>query len=184
MYRDHIHARSVDSGDHPSRHWVKNLWNQIRWSIPANMRVCGENMYAKHSIYYPNLRSYFYVFGVWEDDLYLSSVETLKFISWLRRKTGVKIQVAPSIGVGMESWHSFETDATHLEYDAIVEASYDTIEGYVVRDIGEIPLDEFHLRVAKYVRQNHVQTDEHWMSQAVQPNGLVNDGSSSTEGGD
>lgn len=25
MYRDYLHARSIDSKDHPSRHWIKNV---------------------------------------------------------------------------------------------------------------------------------------------------------------
>lgn len=34
MYRDGIHARSVYSGDHPSRSWVKALHGQIKHDIP------------------------------------------------------------------------------------------------------------------------------------------------------
>lgn len=38
----------------------------------------------------------------------------------------------------------------------------DTIEGVVVRNIESFPLDDFSKNVVKYVRKNHVQTDEHW----------------------
>jgi hypothetical protein len=33
MTREYIHARSVDSQDHESRHFVKSFWNTIRWSL-------------------------------------------------------------------------------------------------------------------------------------------------------
>ena len=48
-YKDYIHARSLDSDSHPSRNWVKNHWAQHGYEIPEGWRVCGENMFAKHS---------------------------------------------------------------------------------------------------------------------------------------
>jgi hypothetical protein len=68
LYSDHIHARSVDSADSSgTRDWVKNLWAQIRSDIPLGWRVCGENLYAKHSIGYENLESFFYVHSMWDE---------------------------------------------------------------------------------------------------------------------
>ncbi len=72
LYRDHIHARSLDSRHHPSRTWVKAEHSRIQYDIPENWRICGENVYAKHSIHYKALTSYFYVFGIYEDDVCLS----------------------------------------------------------------------------------------------------------------
>lgn len=65
LYRDHIHARSLDSQNHPSRNWVKQYWSTIRHEIPPDWRICGENLYAKHSIGYTDLESYFLGFSVW-----------------------------------------------------------------------------------------------------------------------
>jgi len=62
---NHIHARSVESGAHPSRHWVKNFWSQIRADIPPGWRVCGENLFTTHSIPYTDLESYFLGCSVW-----------------------------------------------------------------------------------------------------------------------
>jgi hypothetical protein len=47
-------------------------------------------------------------------------------------------------------------------------------EGYVVRLAREFHIEEFELAVGKYVRTNHVTTDQHWMHQQVYPNGLNN----------
>jgi hypothetical protein len=52
MYNDYIHARSINSGSHETRNWVKGLWSQISYLLDDNMRLCEENLYAKHSIKY------------------------------------------------------------------------------------------------------------------------------------
>src|SRR3546814_8478297 len=57
LYRDYIHARSVDGRSHPSRDWVKQFRSGIAADIPEDWRVCGENLFAKHSIHYTALRS-------------------------------------------------------------------------------------------------------------------------------
>ena len=62
--RDYTHARSLDSADHPSRHWLKGMWGDMRYDIPEGWRICGENLYAKHSLGYDNLSSYFMVFSI------------------------------------------------------------------------------------------------------------------------
>jgi hypothetical protein len=64
LYRDRLHARSLNANPHPSRGWVKNLHAQMRHDIPEGWRVCGENLYAQHSIAYRNLESYFLVFSI------------------------------------------------------------------------------------------------------------------------
>ncbi|MEO6049406.1 MAG: RNA ligase family protein [Candidatus Kapaibacterium sp.] len=50
MYSDYIHARSIDSDHHPSRDWVKKLHATMGYMIPEGWRVCGENLYAVHTL--------------------------------------------------------------------------------------------------------------------------------------
>ena len=45
-------------------------------------------------------------------------------------------------------------------------------EGIIVRVAGEFSMGEFGNSVAKYVRPNHVQTDDHWRRKPVVPNEL------------
>jgi hypothetical protein len=52
LYPEGLHARSIDSRHHPSRDWVKSLHGAVRHLIPAGFRVCGENLFARHSIAY------------------------------------------------------------------------------------------------------------------------------------
>jgi hypothetical protein len=49
---------------------------------------------------------------------------------------------------------------------------YSKHEGYVIRLSKEFEYENFDRSVAKYVRENHVQTDKHWMHQKVIPNRL------------
>jgi len=66
MYRNDIHARSLDGRHHVSRDWVKSWHATIANDIPEQWRLCGENLYAQHSIIYDHLESYFYLFSVWD----------------------------------------------------------------------------------------------------------------------
>lgn len=83
MTRNDIYARSVDSIDHESRHWIKKFWyDNIRHNIPENWRICGENMFAKHSIHYNNLKSYFYGFAIYdENNICLSFDDMIKYFN-------------------------------------------------------------------------------------------------------
>lgn len=157
LYADGLHARSPDSAPHPSRTWVKALQGRIGHAIPAGRRVCGENMYARHSIAYEDLDSYFYGFSVWEaDGRCLDWDET---VSCLR---------ALGIPVPRVLWRgTFDERALRA-----LSVDRDRQEGYVVRTVEGFADDDFARRVAKWVRPHHVRTGTHWMHAAVVENGL------------
>jgi ATP-dependent RNA circularization protein (DNA/RNA ligase family) len=160
MYNDAIHARSLDGRHHASRDWVKGLHGSIKHLIPDGWRICGENLYAKHSIHYEDLKSYFMVFSIWEYDRCLNWDETMEYSEDFGLKTVPVLYTGP-----WEDWVRIRTltDALTIE---------DGREGYVVRLYDSFGYNEFDRSVAKYVRKGHVQTDEHWMTQAVVPNKL------------
>ncbi|MFF4622910.1 RNA ligase family protein [Nonomuraea jabiensis] len=156
LYSDGMHARSLDSAHHPSRAWVKGLQGRIGGRIPAGWRVCGENMYARHSIAYQGLESWFYGFSVWDGDRCLGWDRTVAFLR------GLGIPVPPVLWRGV-----FDERALRgLRLDL------DRQEGYVVRAAEGFGREEFAGRVAKWVRPRHVRTDTHWMHAAVVPNAL------------
>jgi len=156
LYTDYTHARSLDSADHPSRHWLKNMWTNICYNIPKGWRICGENLYAKHSIYYENLETYFEVFSIWnEKNECLSWDETLEWCELLNLKH------VPILWRGKfdeEFIKQFKVD-TELQ------------EGYVIRIVDSFKYNDFEKSIAKYVRKDHVQTDNHWMNSKIIPNG-------------
>jgi hypothetical protein len=159
MYPDKIHARSLDSRDHISRHWVKGEWGRIRSEIPRGWRICGENMYAKHSIYYENLDSYFYVFSIWDDNNMCLSWSDTEIIC-----DSLGIITVPVIGIGIY-------DEEYLKYLA-KNIDFTKTEGFVIRNVESFHYDDFTDNVAKFVRENHVITDQHWMENKVVPNKL------------
>lgn len=160
LTRDTCHARSLDSGFHPSRTWIRALWGQIRSELPEGMRICGENLYAVHSIRYEALTSYFEVFNVWDGDECLSWDDTLQWCELLGL-THVPVLhrgALPSEAELRGLWQERRSEPTS--------------EGYVVRVAGSFKRAEFPTCVGKMVRAAHVQTDQHWMQKEVEPNGL------------
>lgn len=163
MYPDFIHARSLDSKDHPSRHYVKTLHGGIKYMIPEGYRLCGENVYAKHSLSYSFLPSYFMLFSVWnEQNICLSWDETLE---WAER---LHIAVVPVLYRGI--WDEEAANKCYTRQSCCGGEQ----EGYVVRLASAFPYEDFKLSAAKFVRKNHVQTDEHWLSKPIVPNELAN----------
>ena len=164
FYHDYIHARSLDSGMHPSRTWVKGLYGRIQYQIPEDGRICGENVFAKHSIYYKNLETYFYVFSVWdENDNCLSWDETKEFCKDLT------LQTVPIIDrLTLNNWKDVMES-----YKMYYEKKKDDVEGWVARVANSFNFNSFALNVCKYVRKGHVQTDQNWMYQPVVQNGLI-----------
>ncbi|HEV2640170.1 MAG TPA: RNA ligase family protein [Actinocrinis sp.] len=156
LYRDGLHARSLDSAHHPSRAWVKALQARIGPEIPPQWRVCGENVFARHSLAYQNLDSWFYGFSVWDGDTCLGWDRTVRYLHRLGVPT-------PRV-----LWRGgFDERALRkLRLDLSAQ------EGYVVRAVAEFERADFGARVAKWVRSGHVQTDVHWMQAAVVENGL------------
>lgn len=145
LYCDYIHARSIDGPSHHSRNWVKNFWSGIAQDIPDGWRICGENLFAKHSIAYDSLPSYFMGFSVWDDrNICLSWDETME---WFRL---LEITPVPVLYDGILG------DDTHFQVDS------NTQEGYIMRLAGTFAYREFSRSVGKFVRADHVQTAEHW----------------------
>jgi hypothetical protein len=149
MYKDHIHARSMDSGYHQSRTWVQALHASIRYKLHDNQRICGENMFWVHSIVYTKLKSYFLMFNMWEDDTCLPWDVTKAYAEKF------ELTLVPELYRGV-----FDEDVIKALWS---KDDADTVEGYVVRVVDSFHRDDFQQNVAKFVRKNHIQTDEHWM---------------------
>lgn len=158
MGSNYIHARSPDGVYHQSRDWVKGFHGMIKHMIGVGDRICGENLYAQHSISYDQLDSYFYGFSYWSGnrcwdwDSTLELFESLNIVSPKELYRGI-FDVA--ILVGLSNGLDTERD-----------------EGYVVRVVDSFTIDDFSRVVAKWVRKGHVETDDHWMFRQIIPNKL------------
>jgi hypothetical protein len=159
MTRDYCHARSLDSKDHVSRNWVKGLYGNIRWNIPEDIKIVGENLFAEHSISYKNLLSYFQIFTMFRNDEVLSWKETCEIAESLGLNT------VPVLYMGQCT----QEDLFNIFNNAIERGA----EGIVVRIANSFHRKDFQDCVAKAVRPNHVQTDDHWMFKPIVKNELA-----------
>lgn len=160
MYSDGIHARSVDGRGHSSRDWVKNFHSTIAHDIPKDWRICGENMFAKHSIAYENLESYFYGFSIWNEYNECLTVDDTNTWFTLLGITPVEVLYR---GI-------FDEKIIRGLWD---KSEWENCEGYLVRNTTKFSYRNFRNNVAKFVREGHVQTVKHWMhGQAIVPNKL------------
>ena len=160
IYRDAIHARSLDSANHPSRAWVKQLQAAIGHDIPADYRLCGENMYAKHSIAYNNLPSYFMLFSIWDGQNNCLNWDSTE--EWAKL---LDIETVPVIYRGI-----YDEDFLINWYG---KNAKNNVEGFVVRLAGSFHYNDFSKSVAKFVRPGHVQPDaKHWQTCEIVKNNL------------
>ncbi len=180
MYSDHIHARSISSNHHPSRSWVKQLHASIQKDIPQGWRICGENLFAYHSILYTDLPSYFMCFGIYDDkNTCLSWDDTVDLCTMLGLETVPVIyrgkydeyvirNIWQEIGSAFPVWETQKPNPISVDdFDSLSGRG----EGYVVRSATSFTYDDFAVNVAKYVRANHVKPDSgHWASKTVFPN--------------
>lgn len=163
LYNDYTHARSINPNDHESRNWLKGLWGKIGWMLDEDMRLCGENMYAKHTIEYSNLESYFLLFSIWYRDTCLSWQETVEYANLLELKT------VPVIYTG-------KYDLLKIEEAFQKYQENNPAEGYVIRTSNEFKYSQFKTSVAKYVKpeflDNLKKQKGHWQQQKITPNQL------------
>jgi len=158
IYRDHTHARSLDSRHHSSRDWLKQWHSGFAHNIPVGWRICGENLFAQHSVAYRTLASYFYGFSIWN--------EKNECLSWEETEEWFDIlDIHPVTVLYRGQWD--EKLIRELRIDTSIS------EGYVVRAADSFEFEQFSQHVAKWVRPNHVQSEQHWMHAEIVANGLL-----------
>ena len=158
-----IHARSINSKSHVSRDWVKNFAAQLE--LVDGDRICGENLFAQHTLAYENLRSYFYGFGLWRGDECASWQSTSLFMD------RVGIETVPIIFSGL-----YDVDTVMNAYNNWKKVSKDPVEGFVVRKGHSFLMDDFNINVAKYIDpQFKIKDTKHWFSKSLVKNKLRKD---------
>lgn len=161
MNRHDVFARSHSAPTRTS--WSKNMWeNNGVWQrcyrlIGEDEWVYGENLYGEHSIHYDRLPEYFHIFAVRND-------KTYTWYSWDDVETMSGILKIPTVPVLHRGTVASERELqTLVEYFTAQPSVYGEVrEGVVIRIADEFPVDEFSHNVCKWVRPNHVTTDEHW----------------------
>lgn len=167
--RQHVFSRSHSGPPaHPSFNMAKATHARIAHLIAPGLSVFCEYCFAVHSIEYTGLPDYSLVFGVrddgadtwWEWDMVVAQ--------------GAELGL-PTVPVLWRGVVQTERDLRELteQLSARPSSLGGAREGVVVRHAGHFQNDAFATCVAKWVRSGHVQTDEHWMHQAIRPQRLL-----------
>ncbi|EAY24418.1 RNA ligase family protein [Microscilla marina] len=148
---------------------TQNPWSSYLWDIHTRihyqldeLEVFGESLFAIHSITYTGLQQYFYVFGMRQGTVWLPWEEVVMYADLL------DLPLAPVLFEG--------TVQNEAELKALIDgvlrepSEFESLElgievpkeGAVVRLATAFESDDFDQSVFKWVRANHVQTDEHW----------------------
>lgn len=154
-----VYARSTAV---PSAHaWHGMVRKHHAWKtreLGPEYKICGEDMYAIHSIEYDGFRESetFRVFNILYKDTWLSFDDRAQICQQLDLKMA-PVWVANAIFESEKSLNKwFENNmklGSRLGPDN---------EGFVVQIMDSFHKDDFRSNVAKYVRAGHVQTDQHW----------------------
>lgn len=135
---------------------VRQLHSIIGQSLPEmDYFLFGENMQGIHSIEYTKLTSPFYLFAI---------REKMKWSSWQEVEDTAFLLDIPHVPVLFKGIVNDKTELETMIDEFMKNGSQlgGDIEGVVVRTQDGFDDDEFSKKVQKFVRKNHVQTDEHW----------------------
>ena len=164
---ENIHMNQKDcyarSDGAPTRSpWSRNIWDpndglywEIKQYIGENETIFGENLYGEHSIHYNKLTDYFHLFAV---------NDGVNWYSWNDVKMMADIMNIPHVP---ELWKGIIYNQDELkelvEYFVKQPSIFgDHREGVVVRITDSFNINDFKNCVCKWVRKDHVTTDEHW----------------------
>ena len=148
---------------HPWANYLKERWQVLKNDL-GDLEIFGENLYAIHSIRYKNLDHHFYVFAVRYLDQWLSWEEVQFYAALLDFPTVPELKIVEPLGEAIFQKKVLTLVNRPSTFDSVdVQTGVScTMEGIVSRNIEEYAVNEFKKNVFKYVRKDHVKTDEHW----------------------
>lgn len=171
LTRQGVFARSHNGPPkHPSFDALKAFHAARVHGLPPDLSFFGEWCYAKHSLFYETLPSHFLLFAIREDpsDLWLPWDQV---VSWAPQLGACTVPVL---------WQGKLTRNLEAMIEDLLE-TYPTgkcdadpeVEGVVVRAANGWATTDSPKHIAKWVRADHVQTDDHWKRGAVTRNKVV-----------
>lgn len=156
LFEGEVYARSTGQ---PSRDgWMGMVRKYHAWKTHKHPGVCfyGEDLSAEHSIRYsiPEDQTY-YLFAVREGDHFASWDEVKMWAEEL------EVYTVPVIHRGC--FKSIDELTKFMQEERKKPSKFGLErEGFVIRNQNSFHADDFERNVVKYVRENHVQTDQHW----------------------
>ena len=169
MTSQELTARSQNGApSHPSYDWIKAKWgSEWRWLIPDHLSIFVEYAMAVHSIAYENLPSPAMLIGVRSDHLGFWAM--WEHVEYWSQQLGI-----PTVPVVNYSFVPYDEKELRkfTNREGSAPGFYGTREGVVVRPVHAFDVEDFGTSVAKWVREGHVQTDQHWAHGAWTKNNI------------
>lgn len=166
--RSNVFSRSHSGPPaHPSFDLAKATHGRLRHLIAEGLSVFCEYCFAVHSIVYDALPDASLVFGVRDDTRGL-------WWAWDMVEAQAAELGLPTVPVLFRGKVGSERELRQLSESLAASPSAfgGECEGVVVRAALEFDDAAFGRSVGKWVRAGHVQTDEHWLHQAIRPQRL------------
>lgn len=153
---------------HPSFDAFKQLHATVKHKIPEMYQICGEWLYAKHSIHYTSLPNYLMIFGV-------RDLKNMMWLDWNWVEEWANELGVPTVPVLERTDVENEKELRELceRHMRELSACGGEREGVVIRTAHGYHSDSFSQFALKIVRENHVQTNTHWRNQEIVRNLLA-----------
>lgn len=170
IYPNHLHARSLDSTKDESHRWLERFQNFILPQLNrlTNWRMCGENLFYKHTIFYQDLESIFLGYSIW-----VENESENQSLSWQETKTIFEknaISYPTLIYEGM-----YDKKAILKSFEEYKNQKDRQVEGFVIRLNDSFSYQDFSKSVAKYVCEDfEITSSKHWRYEAKTLNKLRN----------
>ena len=156
----YVAARNGQQANHKSFDYLKAFHKIICYKIPEHLIVFGEWLYAKHSIRYTKLKNYLQLFAIFD-------IKNHMWLAWEDVETMANNLGVITVPVIKEVKYDYDyeliKDVTKIGADVIADGH----EGLVIRSMFPFHESQFTIRMMKYVRANHVQTDIHWSNKPI-----------------
>jgi hypothetical protein len=175
--RSKCYARSVDSQHHWSRSRIKAMQSELSIKLQDPkfdeiLRITGENLVAKHTIFYNELPDWFLCFGIWDHQGDCVSWDDMVILA---EELGITLVPLLARGIYQKNDKILLPDGKLLDVKSFFTGKSKIggdQEGFVVRLASSFNHKDYKTSTAKYVRKNHVQTDKHWLKFSDIPNEL------------
>jgi len=152
-----VYARST--GQAATQGWFAHVKKYHAWktrNLDPAITIYGEDLAALHSVGYELPMDQTYkVFQIRQNDEFIGTY------SMVTTAASLGLEVVPSLFYGQ--FKSVEEITAWFEAEIKKPSAFGAErEGFVMSTTYGFTADEFSQNVCKYVRKNHVQTDEHW----------------------
>lgn len=137
--------------------YLINWYHQNKYNLKDDNWYFIENLFAEHSIVYEKLDTYMFLFNIYNN-------KTNIMLSWNdieleANRLGLR---TPEV-IKICKFNSLKEIENLLNNEIKKPSKYgNNREGFVIRPLNEFNISNFSNLVFKYVRNGHVQTDEHW----------------------